>query len=161
MSDATYELTCLANLEDELMVAARKYPRRRLRRLLAFFGALVIVVPVGYATARELIDAPAPETHTINPKETLEVGYLDPATHQPIVCPDGSLLVKKLEGVKVGGIADPNQFATCPDGSVPEVYKRALIHDLDAWQHVPKGVDPASTQTLKSFEVHDGQYDPG
>lgn len=160
MSEATHDLTCLAGLEDELMRAARRYPRRRLRRFLGILGALVIVVPVGYATARELIDAPAPEQHTINPDDVIEVGFLDPVTHEPILCPDGTLLTQTLEGVDVGGVADPYDFATCPDGSVPEVYKEALKADLKAFQHVPKGVDPASTQTLQSFRIDGDEQEP-
>lgn len=159
MSDATYDLTCLERLEDELMLAARRYPRRRLHRFLAFLGALVIVVPVGYATARELIGSD-PEIHTIRPKDVITVGFLNPVTDQPIRCLDGTLLTQTLEGVKVGGVADPYDFATCADGSTPEVYKQALKADLAAARNAPFGADPSTYQVLESFEIDEDDEGP-
>lgn len=159
MSDGTYELTCLAQLEDELMRAARAHPRRRLRRFLGFFAALAIGVPVGYATARQLIGSD-PEPVVVHGNDAIEVGYLDPATGKPILCPDGTLLTQKLKGAERDDPTRPGDLAQCDDGSIPEVYRLSIEKQLRIAENAPFGTNLEEIPGVKSFRVDEGYEAP-
>jgi hypothetical protein len=158
MSDAIYELSCLTRLEEELMRAAHAHPRRRLRRFLAFFGALVIVVPGGYAVAQLL--GPDPEQISIRPGDVFEEGFVDTVTGKPILCPDGTLLTQTVKGVGTGDRTRSGDLAECDDGSIPEVYKQSIEDQLKAARQAPVGTNVDATARVRAFRLDEGYKAP-
>jgi hypothetical protein len=158
MSDAIYELTCLTQLEEELMRVARAHPHRRLRSFLGFFAALVVLVPVGYATAQLL--GSDPEQIGIHAGDVIEVGYVDTVTGTPILCPDGTLLTKTLKGVGTGDRTRPGDLAQCDDGSIPEVYRLSIEKQLRMAETALPGTNVDATARVRAFRLDEGYEGP-
>jgi hypothetical protein len=130
----------------DFMDAARRHAARRrspLRRLLALLPVIVVLGSASVAAAAidESTEPDVPpyagETH----------GYVDLATGEPILCPDGNLLTYTPP-------VDNPVYGTphCSDGSVPPAYTEQREALLEHFEDVPFGV-PGDTGPRFDFEV--------
>ena len=62
---------------------------------------------------------------TVGMTDVIVRGFEDPATGEPITCPDGSLLRQTLRGVALdNGGPSAQTNPVCPDGSTPEAFRK-------------------------------------
>ncbi len=102
--------------------------RRRRRRRIALLAATVLAVPAAVAGAVQLTGGVSDEPVVIAPGERVLVGFQNPATGEPIVCPGGAVLSK---WVGDGADDDPPR---CSDGSTPDEYTRLIDQHRRDWE---------------------------
>lgn len=137
--------------EQLIQAAAREAtPRRRLKRLLLPIALVGLGIPAAIAVAAQFDSSNEPRV--VEPGETITVGFTDPATGEPLRCPDGTLFTWTVAAGQ-GRVADPE----CADGSVPELFEEYQKREQRFLENLSAGEPMTDVPRLPTFAVQPGE----
>lgn len=133
--------------EQLVQAASRELTRRRrFRRLLLPIAAVGFGIPATIAIASQF--GSSDEPRVVEPGETITVGFTNPATDEPLRCPDGTLFTWTVEAGQ-GDVPPPQ----CADGSVPELYAKYRDREHRFLEELAAGEPMTDIPRLPTFEV--------
>lgn len=120
---------------EQLVAAAGRHSQSRFARLRRFALPVLAVAALGgggIAIAGSL--GASDEPLVLGKGDAVTIGFEDPATGEPLRCPDGSLYTRTVDA------AQPDAPAPrCSDGSIPPVYADLLERQRTFMEEIESG----------------------
>lgn len=119
---------------EQLVAAAGRHSQSRFARLRRFALPVLAVAAIGGGVALAGSLGASDEPLTLEDGDVVTIGFEDPATGEPLRCPDGSLYTRTVDA------AQPEAPAPrCSDGSIPPVYADLLERQRTFMEEIESG----------------------